>query len=173
ALVADPRIKAVGFTGSRAGGTALMSIAAARPEPIPVHAEMSSVNPVILLPGALAARAAAISKGFVNSLNLGAGQFCTNPGLLFALEGPHLDSFITLAAAEVRASGAATMLTEHIHRQYQSGLDRLSAMKGVAVAARGERAEGRRSQTALLVAGAETVMAEQRLQEELFGPASV
>jgi alpha-ketoglutaric semialdehyde dehydrogenase len=173
ALVADPRIKAVGFTGSRAGGTALMRIAAARAEPISVHAEMSSVNPVILLPGALAARAAAISKAFVNSLNLGAGQFCTNPGLIFALEGPHLDGFITLAAEEVRGSGAATMLTEHIHRQYESGLDRLSAMQGVTVAARAERAEGCKSQTALLVADAETLMAEQRLQEELFGPASV
>jgi NADP-dependent aldehyde dehydrogenase len=134
---------------------------------------MSSVNPVILLPGALAARAAAISKGFVHSLNLGAGQFCTNPGLIFALEGPHLDRFITLAAAEVRGSGAATMLTEHIHRQYESGLDQLSAMKGVTVAARGERAVGCRSQAALLVAEAETVMSERRLQEELFGPASV
>jgi alpha-ketoglutaric semialdehyde dehydrogenase len=150
-----------------------MKIAAARAEPISVHAEMSSVNPVILLPGALAARAAAIAKAFVNSLNLGAGQFCTNPGLLFALDGPHLDGFITLAVAEVRASGAATMLTEHIHRQYASGLDQLSAVKGVAVAARGQQAPGCRSQTALLVAEAETVMAEQRLQEELFGPAAV
>ena len=173
ALVADPRIKAVGFTGSRAGGTALMRIAAARAEPISVHAEMSSVNPVILLPGALRARAAAISKAFVHSLNLGAGQFCTNPGLIFALEGPHLDSFITLAAAEVRGSGAATMLTEHIHRQYESGLDQRGAMKGVTVAARGERAVGSKSQAALLVAEAETVMAERRLQEEVFGPAAV
>jgi len=173
ALVADPRIKAVGFTGSRSGGTALMRVAAARAAPIPVHAEMSSVNPVILLPGALAARAAAIAKAFVNSLNLGAGQFCTNPGLVFALEGAHLDGFITLAAEAVRGSGAATMLTEHIHRQYESGLDRLSAMQGVTVAACTERAEGCRSRTALLVADAETVMAERRLQEELFGPASV
>ena len=87
ALVADARIKAVGFTGSRAGGTALMKVAQGRPEPIPVYAEMSSINPVILLPGALAARGAAIGTAFAGSLTLGAGQFCTNPGLILALEG--------------------------------------------------------------------------------------
>ncbi|MGH8293885.1 MAG: aldehyde dehydrogenase (NADP(+)) [Steroidobacteraceae bacterium] len=173
ALVADPRIKAVGFTGSRAGGIALMRIAAERPEPISVHAEMSSVNPVFLLPGALAVRGAAIAQGFVASLNLGAGQFCTNPGLLVAIEGPQLDAFISLAAAQVRGSPAATMLTSRIHRGYEAGLAQLCAVAGVTVAARGERAEGCRSQTALLAARAETVLAEKRLQEELFGPASL
>lgn len=77
ALVAHPAIKAVGFTGSRAGGTSLMKVAANRPEPIPVYAEMSSINPVFVLPTALAARAEAIARGFVDSLALGAGQFCT------------------------------------------------------------------------------------------------
>ncbi|HEV2271536.1 MAG TPA: aldehyde dehydrogenase (NADP(+)) [Steroidobacteraceae bacterium] len=173
ALVADPRIKAVGFTGSRAGGMALMRIAAERSEPISVHAEMSSVNPVFLLPGALAARGAAVAKAFVASLNLGAGQFCTNPGLLITLEGPQLDAFISLAAAEVRGSTAATMLASHIHRAYETGLSELSAMGGVTVAARGERAPGCKSQTALLVAHAETVLADKRLQAELFGPASL
>ena len=173
ALVADPRIKAVGLTGSRAGGTALMRIAAERSEPISVHAEMSSVNPVFLLPGALAARGAAIAKAFVASLNLGAGQFCTNPGLLLALEGPSLEAFIPLAAAEVRSSAAATMLAGHIQRAYASGLIRHAAIPGVTVAARGEQAEGCRSQTALLVAQADTVLAQKRLQEELFGPASL
>jgi alpha-ketoglutaric semialdehyde dehydrogenase len=173
ALVADPRIKGVGFTGSRAGGTALMRIAAQRAEPIFVHAEMSSINPLFLLPGALAARGPAIAKGFVASLNLGAGQFCTNPGLLLALEGPHLDGFISLAAAEVRGSAAATMLASHIHRAYETGLTRLGGLAGVTVVARGERAEGCRSQTALLVAQAETVLADKRLQEEVFGPASL
>lgn len=173
ALVSDPRIKGVGFTGSRAGGTALMRIAATRAEPIAVHAEMSSVNPVILLPGALAARAGAIAKGFVASLNLGAGQFCTNPGLVLALEGPHLDSFVAAAAAEVRASAAATMLAPHIHGAYEHGLIQLSDSAGVTVVARGERAEGCRGQAALLVAHAETVLTNQRLQEEVFGPASL
>ncbi|MHB0777688.1 aldehyde dehydrogenase family protein, partial [Halomonas sp. WWR20] len=87
ALVADHRIKAVGFTGSRSGGTALMKIAQQRKEPIPVYAEMSSINPVFPLPAALKARGEAMAEGFVASLNMGAGQFCTNPGLVIAEKG--------------------------------------------------------------------------------------
>lgn len=173
ALVADRRIQAVGFTGSRAGGTALMRIAAQRAEPICVHAEMSSVNPVFLLPAALAVRGAAIAKGFVASLNLGAGQFCTNPGMVIALAGPALDAFMPLAAAAVRGSGALTMLTPHIHRAYQTRLEQLEDAPGVTVVARGERGEGCRSQAALLAADAESVLAERGLQEEVFGPASL
>ncbi|WP_394653979.1 aldehyde dehydrogenase family protein, partial [uncultured Sphingomonas sp.] len=82
ALVADPNIRAVGFTGSRGGGLALVAIANARREPIPVYAEMSSINPVVILPAALATRGAALAEGFVQSLTMGAGQFCTNPGLV-------------------------------------------------------------------------------------------
>ena len=86
-LVADPRIRAVGFTGSRAGGTALMAIAAARPAPIPVFAEMSSVNPVFILPEAMRERGEAIAEALKNSVTLGVGQFCTKPGLVFGLGG--------------------------------------------------------------------------------------
>ncbi|MGV4765876.1 aldehyde dehydrogenase family protein, partial [Burkholderia pseudomallei] len=115
ALVADPRIKAVGFTGSRRGGVALMRIAAARPEPVPVYAEMSSINPVVLMPGALAARHDAIAQQFVASLTLGAGQFCTNPGLILAIDGPALRAFEKAAAAAIDAAAAQTMLTPPIH----------------------------------------------------------
>ncbi|MFY8209914.1 MAG: aldehyde dehydrogenase family protein, partial [Caulobacter sp.] len=94
ALVADARIKAAGFTGSRRGGLALMAIAQGRPEPIPFYAEMSSINPVILLPAALKVRADKIAPDFVAALTLGAGQFCTNPGLILALDGPELDAFV-------------------------------------------------------------------------------
>ena len=104
ALVANPHIKAVGFTGSRAGGLALGAVAAARPEPVPVYAEMSSVNPVFLLPGALQTDAESIAKGFVTSLTLGAGQFCTNPGLLFAVAGTGLDRFVAAAGAALAAA---------------------------------------------------------------------
>ena len=90
ALVAHPRVRAVGFTGSRAGGLALMKIASERPEPIPVYAEMSSINPVFVLPGALAAKADVLGREFVGSLTLGVGQFCTNPGLVLALDEPGL-----------------------------------------------------------------------------------
>ncbi|WP_152971074.1 aldehyde dehydrogenase family protein, partial [Rhizobium ecuadorense] len=93
-LVADHRIRAVGFTGSRRGGTALMKIASERKQPIPVYAEMSSINPVILFPNALRNNAEAIGKSFASSLTLGAGQFCTNPGLIIAIDGPGLDAFI-------------------------------------------------------------------------------
>src|SRR6187399_732183 len=88
ALVQHPQVKAVGFTGSLKGGRALFDAAAARPEPIPVFAEMGSTNPVFLLPGALAQRAGAIAEGLIQSVTLGVGQFCTNPGLVFGVTGP-------------------------------------------------------------------------------------
>ncbi|WP_162623143.1 aldehyde dehydrogenase family protein, partial [Billgrantia lactosivorans] len=115
ALVQDPRIQAVGFTGSRGGGTALMKTAQSRPQPIPVYAEMSSINPVFLLPEALRARGAQIAEGFVASLNMGAGQFCTNPGLVIAVKGPELSAFVEAAGDAVKASAAQTMLTPGIH----------------------------------------------------------
>ena len=92
ALVSHPAIKAVGFTGSRQGGMALVRAAAQRPEPIPVYAEMSSINPMFLLPDALAQGAGKIGSGFVDSLTLGSGQFCTNPGLVIAIEGEALNA---------------------------------------------------------------------------------
>src|SRR3954462_9202278 len=98
ALVAHRHIKSVGFTGSRRGGTALMKVAAERREPIPVYAEMSSINPVFLMPSALAARAEKIGEGFVASQTMGAGQFCTNPGLVLAFDGLDLDCFLDSAA---------------------------------------------------------------------------
>src|SRR3984957_18960550 len=97
ALVAHPAVKSVGFTGSRRGGLALIEIASKRREPIPVFAEMSSINPFFVLPGALAARAESLANGFVDSVTLGVGQFCTSPGLVLALEGPHLQAFIDYA----------------------------------------------------------------------------
>ena len=102
ALVTDPRIKAVGFTGSRGGGLALVAAAAARPEPIPVYAEMSSINPVVVLPGALArATSPPLATAYVGSLTLGAGQFCTNPGLLFLPVARQGDAFLAAAGAAV------------------------------------------------------------------------
>ena len=137
ALVADPRIKAVGFTGSRRGGVALMRIAQGRPEPIPVYAEMSSINPVFLLPAALASRGAEIGQGFAGSLTMGAGQFCTNPGLVFAVDGPGLDAFMAAAREAVVASPAATMLTPGMHAAYEEGVARLSANPRLREVARG------------------------------------
>ncbi|GAA0233748.1 aldehyde dehydrogenase (NADP(+)) [Castellaniella daejeonensis] len=142
ALVGHPSIQAVGFTGSRQGGLALMRAAAARPVPIPVYAEMSSTNPVFLLPGALAARAEDIARGFVVSLTGSAGQLCTNPGLIIGLDGPDLDRFVRLASEGVGAAPAATMLTAGIARSYREGVERLHGHAGVQPLARGAAGEG-------------------------------
>lgn len=174
ALVADPRIKAVGFTGSRGGGTALMKIAAARPEPIPVYAEMSSVNPVLLLPGALAAKAEALGKEFVASLTVGAGQFCTNPGLVFALEGPHVDTFIASASAALGQTPPAVMLTAGIFDAYQKGVDRLASHKAVKTVARGVEPQGKNcGRGALFAVPAGELQTHPEIAEEVFGASSV
>jgi alpha-ketoglutaric semialdehyde dehydrogenase len=169
ALVADHRIAAVGFTGSRAGGLALMQIAAARPVPIPVYAEMSSINPVILFPAALAARGAAIGAAFVGSLTLGAGQFCTNPGLVLGLDGPGLDSFIAGASSALRASPAATMLTPGIHKAFCSGVDALARHPAVQTLARGQIGSALQGQAGLFATSAEAFLADEALQQEIFG----
>jgi 2,5-dioxopentanoate dehydrogenase len=174
ALVANPHIKAVGFTGSRAGGLALCAVAAARPEPIPVFAEMSSVNPVFLLPAALANDAENIAKGFVGSVTLGAGQFCTNPGLLFAVASPALDRFTAAASAALTACNAQTMLTSGIHRTYEQGTAFLSTAAGVQSGARGQDTSGpNQARAALFVTDGDTFKRNPRLAQEVFGPAAI
>ncbi len=174
ALVADPRIKAVGFTGSRGGGLALVRIAAERPEPIPVYAEMSSINPVLVLPAALAARGEQLAKGFVASLTLGAGQFCTNPGLVLAEEGGELDNFVAVASTALGASPPATMLTPGIYKAYQSGVERLASRPEVKTVARGQTGGGANlGQSALFTTDARSFLADEALKEEVFGASSV
>ncbi|MCC8404387.1 aldehyde dehydrogenase (NADP(+)) [Paraburkholderia sp. MMS20-SJTN17] len=173
ALVAHPAIKAVGFTGSRAGGTSLMRVAAARPEPIPVYAEMSSINPVFLLPNALSARGDSIARGFVDSLVLGAGQFCTNPGLAIAIDSDALKGFVATASEALAAKPAQTMLTSGIHAAYEDGESKLAATKGVEVVARGVAATGpTQACAALFVTDAQTFLANPALEDEVFGPVS-
>ncbi len=174
ALVADPRIKAVGFTGSRAGGLALTRLAAARAEPIPVYAEMSSVNPVLLFPAALKVRAEAIATGFVASLTLGVGQFCTNPGLVLVLESPDLDRFVAAATEALAKSAAGTMLTQAICASYQAGVGRLRDHAGVAHIAAGPASDGKGlAGGALFQTSARDFLASHVLGEEVFGPASL
>ncbi|RJG02426.1 aldehyde dehydrogenase (NADP(+)) [Noviherbaspirillum sedimenti] len=173
ALVADPRIKAVGFTGSRAGGTALMKIAADRAEPIPVYAEMSSINPVLLFPHALAARAEETGKAFVSSLVLGAGQFCTNPGLVLALDGPDLGRFIAAAAQALAEMPASTMLTPGIHRAYEAGVAHIMAHTAVTTEARGKAGGLHQCQAALFTTTADAFLRHPELQDEVFGAASL
>jgi len=173
ALVRDPRIKAVGFTGSRAGGLALMKLAAARPEPIPVYAEMSSINPVILLPAALKARAGAIGAGFVTSLTMGVGQFCTNPGLVLAIEGPDLDRFVVEAAEALAKIAPGQMLTAGICANYRNGVTRLQNHPRVSPLAEGMCDVGALSHGALFQVTAQDFLAHAELSEEVFGPSSI
>ena len=172
-LVADPRIAAVGFTGSRAGGTALMKIAAARPVPIPVYAEMSSINPVYLLPKALAARAEAIGTAFVGSLTMGAGQFCTNPGLVLAVDGPDLDRFVSAAAEAIGQAPAQTMLTPGILKAYQTGVSHLTHNNCVRRVAEGQPGEHMQGRAALFETTAAEFHGDASLQEEVFGASSL
>ncbi|WP_374727560.1 aldehyde dehydrogenase (NADP(+)) [Haloactinomyces albus] len=170
ALVTDPRIQAVGFTGSRSAGTALMTAAAGRPRPIPVHAEMSSINPVFVLPAALAERGEQLAEQFVGSLTLGSGQFCTNPGLIIAADGPDLQTFLEASATAIGEASPTAMLTPSIARTYDDGVSALAAREEVTVLARGPETElPQACRAALLVTDADSVIGSEALQQEVFG----
>lgn len=185
-LVTHPAIAAVGFTGSRRVGLALVTAAARRPVPIPVYAEMSAVNPVFLLPGRLSQAAAELGTAFVGSLTLGAGQFCTNPGIVVGVDGPDLQRFTATAGDAVTGSSPAPMLTSRIAANYADGVARLTAHPGVEVVARGA-APGTAAGTAaapgaghpsagsaaLVTVTADEFLASPDLQNEVFGAASV
>ncbi|MDN7675419.1 aldehyde dehydrogenase (NADP(+)) [Burkholderia oklahomensis] len=174
ALVAHPAIKAVGFTGSRAGGVALMGVAARRREPIPVFAEMSSINPFFVLPGALRTRGAKIAQGFVDSLTLGVGQFCTNPGLVVALDGPDLKAFVDAAAQALAQKGAQTMLTAGIASSYESAIAARRAVTGVSEVAQGTRSDARNAALPALFTTTHAQFAQDpQLESEIFGPTSL
>lgn len=173
-LALSPAIRAVGFTGSRAGGRALMDLAASRESPIPVYAEMSSVNPVILLEGALAARGEAIAAGLVGSCTLGVGQFCTQPGLILLVRSASAQAFVDRLASGFDATPEGVMLHAGIAKAYADGLAARSSRKGVRVLAR--VAVGglpNRAQPALLAVGAADFLADPSLQAEIFGPCSL
>lgn len=171
-LVAHPSIKAVGFTGSRSGGQALMAVAAARAQPIPVYAEMSSINPFFLFPNALVNRGEQIAAAFAGSMTMGVGQFCTNPGLVLGLAGPDLDRFGARAAEALEAIAAGTMLTAGIASAYQSGVHKLGAHAAVQALKEACHAEGQGG-PALFKTSGKDFMAEPALHAEIFGPASL
>jgi 2,5-dioxopentanoate dehydrogenase len=172
ALVKDPRIKAVGFTGSRSGGTALVAAAATRLEPIPVYAEMSSINPVFLLDGALSTRGADLGRAFVASLTMGSGQFCTNPGLVIAVDGPGLDDFISSARDALTGAVATPMLTPAIAANYANGVAALSGHADLV--ARGGAADSPTScRAALFATDAASFQGSDTLQAEVFGSSSI
>ncbi len=172
-LVADSRIRAVGFTGSRRGGTALIEIASRRRQPIPVYAEMSSINPVIFFPGALKSRAADIASTFVASLVLGAGQFCTNPGLLLAVDGEELDTFVARAAELLPEVGPQAMLTPSIAKAYYDGVAKLERHPEVRAVASGKTGSEFEGAAALFETSADAFLAHHELQDEVFGAAGL
>lgn len=131
ALVQHPLIKAVGFTGSLAGGRALFDLCAQRPEPIPFFGELGSVNPMFLMPQAMAARAAELGQGWAGSLTMGAGQFCTNPGISVVLDGPDADAYTQAAVDALRQVEAQTMLTDGIAQAYRDGQQRFDSRNSV------------------------------------------
>ncbi|MGW8134016.1 aldehyde dehydrogenase (NADP(+)) [Sphingomonas zeae] len=174
ALVRDPRIAAVGFTGSRAGGLALVKIAQERAIPIPVYAEMSSINPVVLMPEALKARGSALGTAFVGSLTMGAGQFCTNPGLLLAIEGEGLDAFVEAARTALTDAAAQTMLTPGIHAAYTKAAESLASHDKVETVAQGKVGEGvTAGRAAFFQTTAEAFLADETLGHEVFGASSI
>jgi alpha-ketoglutaric semialdehyde dehydrogenase len=172
ALVRHPAIQAVGFTGSRSGGTSLMAVAAARPQPIPVYAEMSSINPVILLPGALGHRGAEIATGFAQSLTLGVGQFCTNPGLVLGLAGAELEAFAAAAVEALRPVPAGVMLTPGIASAYQRGESALAEQPEVEALLRGH-SSGCTGAPSLFKTTGSAFLANRSMAHEVFGPSSL
>ena len=174
ALVSDPRIKAVGFTGSRAGGLALVAAAQARPVPIPVYAEMSAVNPVFVLPGALQERAADIARGFVTSLTGSAGQLCTKPGLVFVADGEHADTFVSAAAEALADVESGPMLTAGISGAFSDATDRTGVVDGVHEVATGRGGGAATASTPRLFETTDAVLAAHPgLHDEMFGPAAL
>ncbi len=167
-LVQHPLIKAVGFTGSLAGGRALYDLCAARPEPIPFFGELGSVNPMFILPEAAHARGAELATAWTASLTMGAGQFCTNPGIAVVLEDLAAP-FVEAAKASLSDAAPQTMLTDGIADAYRRGQATISAQPGV------ERVlstscEGRAATPFLYQTDAEAWIGNSELAEEVFGP---
>ncbi|NUT97729.1 MAG: aldehyde dehydrogenase (NADP(+)) [Saccharothrix sp.] len=170
ALVKHPAVRAVGFTGSTAGGRALFDLAQGRPDPIPFYGELGSVNPAVVLPGAAAARAEEVATGFAGSLTLGVGQFCTNPGLLFAPE-----SLVPALVAAVDGTTGGAMLNERMSDSYRSGTEDLAASGLVEQVASGNAPEAGFGAAPKLFEVPLEVFAEnlEKLTEEHFGPAGI
>ncbi len=169
ALVQHPDIKAVGFTGSLGGGRALYDLCAARPEPIPFFGELGSVNPMFVLPEATKARGAEIGKGWAGSLSMGAGQFCTNPGIAVVIEGSDADAFVNAAKTALSEVGPQTMLTDGIAKAYRSGRDRIAGSAGVQELLT-STCDLRNATPYLFETTGETWLGNHELGEEVFGP---
>lgn len=175
ALVQHPEAAAAAFTGSLRGGRALYDAAGGRRVPIPFYAEMGSVNPIFVLPGALKERGPAVASGYIQSLTLGVGQFCTNPGLVFGLESAEWSQFVEQAAEGARNAAPATMLHAGIHHAFVTGVREMQERSGLRLAAQSSRpADSARAEAACHVfeTDAEGLRRNPELYEEVFGPVS-
>jgi NADP-dependent aldehyde dehydrogenase len=175
ALVKHPLTKAVGFTGSLRGGRALFDAAASRPEPIPVYAEMGSTNPVFILPGALRERGEALAEGLKNSVTMGVGQFCTNPGLTIGLAGEDFSKFTAKLGALISEAPSGSMLYPGILTAYEQGVKQLGEIEGVQKVQSNHTTELSRTEAraAMFTTEAGNFLEHRELGEEVFGPSTV
>ncbi|HKK18584.1 MAG TPA: aldehyde dehydrogenase (NADP(+)) [Opitutales bacterium] len=172
AMVESPAVQAVGFTGSRSGGTALMKAAAERKQPIPVYAEMSAVNPVVLLPEALKERGESIAEGMLTSLTMGVGQFCTNPGLVFLPKDADSAFKQKLAGLVAEAAGAC-MLNAGIAKAFKESTAAIAAIDGVETVATAKDAGENCGSPAVFSVSVDKFLDNSDLEAEMFGPATL
>ncbi len=175
ALVCHPETKAVGFTGSLVGGKALFDLANQRPQPIPVFAEMGSINPVVLLPARLEAQAEALALQYAQSITSGVGQFCTNPGLLIGIKSEALDRFLAALGQHIAQTAPATMLHAGIYQNFEGKKTVVTAQEGVTIAAESGIAKTGiiQAQATIATVDADTFLANPTLHQEVFGPFSL
>ena len=173
-LVAHPKVKAVGFTGSIKGGRALLDLAAKRAEPIPVFAEMGSINPVVILPKALENRNNEIAKTYAGSITLGTGQFCTNPGLLLGVKNDSLSSFINHLSQEIMDINPSCMLHPNIKKGYNANKEKVISQDNVSITANYESdVANNHAQQAVVSVEGKTFLENSTLHLEVFGPFSM
>ncbi|GHC72056.1 aldehyde dehydrogenase (NADP(+)) [Limoniibacter endophyticus] len=172
ALVTHPLIKAVGFTGSLAGGRALFNLCAQRDEPIPFFGELGSVNPMFVLPEAIKARGAALGEGWAASLTMGAGQFCTNPGIAVVIDDATADGFVESTRTALEKVAPQTMLTDGIAKAYRDGKERFDARNSVKPVLSTESKERQASPNLYETTG-EAFLADHTIGEEVFGPLGI
>lgn len=173
-LVKHPEVKGVGFTGSINGGRALYDLAAERDEPIPVFAEMGSVNPVVMLPNALKNRGEDLAKTYAHSITLGTGQFCTNPGLLLAIKSDELTHFISALANQIVEIEPSCMLHPNIIGAYENKKGKMVSQKGLSVVSDFENdVQTNYARQAITTVEGHTFLENIALHQEVFGPFSM
>ncbi len=173
-LVQNPSTKAVAFTGSLKGGKALATVAANRPEPIPFYAEMGSLNPLFVLPGALRERSEEIATGYVAAVTLSAGQMCTKPGMLVTIEGPSLERFLKQSVLVTRESSPVAMLNAGIRDNFEANVERFTkSAKLIAASEQAPNSSANEASCQLFVTDASDFLGDPNLQTEAFGPSSI